>query len=206
MSIYCAPTLESTSSLISIFPSCLGAIGTCARWLFKKSCLRYNNKLQAARGNSWELIVFSWTRFFAVRVTEFAWNSRDLSKPSLKTEKVMLLLCWLEVYKLRREMNFWLTVSTIGELERLSYRRNKFCLLWIKFGYASLWLAKKNFKNVDGNLFFIVATGFYAKQCVPLPPNIIIVNFWSVKGILSPREQIWQFLQSKKLELYLIER
>ena len=69
----------------------LGITGTRARWLFKNYCLWDNNKLQDARGSSWELIVLSWTRFFKVRVTKSGPKSRDHSISSFETEKIMLL-------------------------------------------------------------------------------------------------------------------
>ena len=58
VSTSCAPTLESTSSRISIDRGWLEVIGTRARWLFKQSCL-WKNKLEAARGTPWESIVIS---------------------------------------------------------------------------------------------------------------------------------------------------
>ena len=65
-----APTLGSTSSLVFIVHSWLGVKRTRSIWLFKTFCLRDNNKLQAAGGFFWELIVISSTRSFAVRITE----------------------------------------------------------------------------------------------------------------------------------------
>ena len=91
MSISCAPTLEKTSSLISIVPSWLGVNGTHARWVFRKSYLWDNNKLQGARGFLRELLVTYWTRSFTVRVTESRQNPRGHSKLSLKSGKMMLL-------------------------------------------------------------------------------------------------------------------
>ena len=126
VSISCAPTLEGTSSLVSIVPSWLGVTGTRATWLFKKSCLWDNNKIQAARRNSCEFIVFSWARSFTVRVTESGPKSRNHSIPLLDTEKLMLLYCRLEVYKMRMEMSFWLTVWTNGESTRICYKWEDF--------------------------------------------------------------------------------
>ena len=88
---FSAPTLGSNSSLISCVPCWLGVTGTRARWLFENCCLWDSNKLQAARGNSFELIIFSWTRSFTVRVTESGPKSRDHSIPLLETAKIMLL-------------------------------------------------------------------------------------------------------------------
>ena len=44
------------------------------------------------------------------------------------------------------------------------------------------------------------------KQCVPSPPNNIIVGFWSLKGILKTWQQALHFLQSQKLVVLLVER
>ena len=87
----CAPTIESTSSLISCVPCWLGVNGTRARWLFKNCCLWDNNKLQASRGATWELIVNSCTKLCSFRVTETGPKSRDHSISSLETEIIILL-------------------------------------------------------------------------------------------------------------------
>ena len=86
----CVPLIESTSSIISIVHCWFGVTGNRARWFFKKSCHGDNNKLQIARGVSWELSFNFWTSF-TVKVTESDPKSRDRSKPSLETEKFMLL-------------------------------------------------------------------------------------------------------------------
>ena len=140
MSISCEPTLESTSSRVSIVPSGREVIETRARWLFKKSCSWDNNKFQAAREFSWELIAISWTRSCSVRVTESGSKSRDHSIPLLETEKIMLLYCRLEVYRIKLGMNFCITTSTNGNSTRLCHKWIDFCLFWLWFGYASLWL------------------------------------------------------------------
>ena len=150
MSISSAATFQSTSSLISRVFCWLGATETRARWLFKNSCLWDNYKLQAARGISWQLIVNSWARSFIVSVTESDQKSKDHSKPSLETEKIMLFLCRLKIYKMRLWMKFWLTVSTNGLLTRLCHKWNNFCLFRFKFGCAWLWLAEKFLRKGDG--------------------------------------------------------
>ena len=86
VSMSCAPTLQSTSSRISIIPCWMGLIGARTSGLLQKICLWDNNKLQAGRVFSWELIVISWTRSFTVRITEYDSKSRDHSKFSLETE------------------------------------------------------------------------------------------------------------------------
>ena len=100
VTISCATTLESTSSIISCVSCWLGLTGTRARWWFKNYCLWDNNKLQAARGISGEHIAISWTRSSTIRVIESGPKSRDHSIPSFGTAKTMLLYCRLKVYKL----------------------------------------------------------------------------------------------------------
>ena len=134
-----SPTLENTSSRISIVPSCLVVIGTRAGWMFTSSCLWDNGKLQAARGTYWEPIVISWTRSFTVRATEAGRKSRDHSKPSLETEKVMLLYCRLEFHKMRMERNFWLTVSENGWRHDYAINVMNFLFFWFSSGCACLW-------------------------------------------------------------------
>ena len=126
--ISCAPTLESTSSLISIVASWLGLTGTLARRLFKKSCLSDINKLQAAREISCELIVISWKRSFTVRVNESGPKSRDHSTPSLEIEKILLLYCRIKGYKMTTKLILWSTVSTNGVSARLCHKKIDFCL------------------------------------------------------------------------------
>ena len=140
VSFSCEPTLESTSSRVSIVPSGREVIETRARWLFKTSCIWDINNFQAAREISWELIVISWTRSCSVRVTESGPKSTDHSQPSLETKKIMLLYCRLEVYKLKLGRNFCITTSTNGYSTRLRHKWIDFCLFWLWFGYASLWL------------------------------------------------------------------
>ena len=91
--------------------SLVGGNATRARWLFQKSCLWDNNKLQAARGISLELIVISWTRSFTVRATECGAKSSGHSKPSANTEEILLLYCRLKVYEMRTELIFVVTCS-----------------------------------------------------------------------------------------------
>ena len=160
MSISCAPTLKSNSSLIYRVPSWLGVTGTIARWVFKESWIWDINKLQAARGLSCEIIVTSWTRSSTVRVTESDPKSRDHSKPSLETEKIKLVYCRLKVNKKRREMNFLLTASTNWESTQSCHKWNVFCLFWLWFGCAWLRLADEFLLKGGWFLFFVVAARF----------------------------------------------
>ena len=134
MSLSYAPTIESTLSLITMVPSWLGVIGTRARCLFKKSCLWDSNKLRAAREISWEIFVISWTTSLKIRITESGPKPKNYSKPLLETEKSMFHYCRLKVYKLRMQMNFWLTVSTNGESTRSCHKWNDFF-----FFYGTGW-------------------------------------------------------------------
>ena len=131
MSISCAPTLESTPTLISLVPSWLGVLGTLPRWLFKKSCLWDINYLKAATGISCELIVMSCPRSLPVRVTEIGPKSRKHSIPSLETQKIMLFYCRLKVFKMRSNISFWLSASSNGVSTRLCHNWNTFCLIWL---------------------------------------------------------------------------
>ena len=142
VSISCAPTLESTSSLFSCVPCWLGLTGTRAWWLFKHCCLWDKNKLQAAREISWEHKVLSWTRSFTVRVTVSGPKSGDHSIPSLETEKIILPQCRLNVYKIKMSMMFWLTVSTNGVSTRLSTEWRIFYFFWFSFGWVFLFRSR----------------------------------------------------------------
>ena len=181
MSISCAPTLESTSSRNSIVPCWLVVFGNRARWLLIKFYLWDNNKLQAARGISWELVVISWRRSFTVRLTESGPKSRVHSKPSLETEKVILLHCRFKAFEVRMEMNFWLTVSTNGESTRFCHKRKSFSF----FGSISAVLVcdrRRNFFEVGKGFSFSQSQlVFMAKLCVPTPPYHIMVGFWSLR-------------------------
>ena len=94
--------------------------------VFQISCLCDKNKLQAARGHSWELILISWTRSFTVSETESGPISKDYSLPSLETEQIMFLYCRLKVYKKRLENKFW---STKAKSTRLCHKWKFFALL-----------------------------------------------------------------------------
>ena len=138
---FCAYTWEHcVPRLHSFFLVGRRIIGTRARRLVKTSCLRDNNNIQAAGWISRELTVISWIRSFTVRATESNPKSRNPSKPSLETQKIMLLYCRLKLYKTRLALVFLLTLTTNGESTRL-------CDKWIvfgfrfKFGCAWLWLA-----------------------------------------------------------------
>ena len=73
----CAPTPESTSSLISSVPCWLRETGTRARWLFKNRCLWDNNKLQAARGIFWVNCQFMGEIFYS----QSRWTWSKVERP-----------------------------------------------------------------------------------------------------------------------------
>ena len=50
------------------------------------------------------------------------------------------------------------------------------------------------FKNGDGCTFPQSRLAFLAKQCVPSPPNNIVVGFWSLEGIFKTLQQALHFL------------
>ena len=81
------------------------------------------------------------------RVTGFGPKQRVHSMPSFVTEIIMLLYCRLKVYGMKEEMNFWLTVSTNGELTRLCQTWNDCWLFWHRYGCAWLWLVEKILGN-----------------------------------------------------------
>ena len=56
--IYCGPTLESTSSLISCVSCCLLVNGTRARWLFKNSCFETTTSFKLAKEFLGKLLSF----------------------------------------------------------------------------------------------------------------------------------------------------
>ena len=168
-----APTLESTSSLISNVPCWLGVMETCARWLFKKSCLWDNSNCQAAWGVSYELIVKFWSRSFTAKVTESGPKSRVHWIPSLKTEKIIIFCtlnvswvavdCRLKLNKMIWKMNMSLKSSTNSKRIRLFLIWTHFNLFWFGFGCAWLWLAEKFLQKWRWLLVFVVATRFSCK-------------------------------------------
>ena len=178
VSTFCAPTLESTSSLISIVPSCLEIFETRARWLFKTFCL---SEKKGVRGSSGELIVISRTRSFTVKVTESTPKLRDHSITSLETEKITLFYCRLEVYEKRMEQDFCLTVSTNGELTQLCHEWNIFRLFWLMFGCAWLCLAENFLRNWWRRTNFTVMARFlqsdvYHHQTTQLSDLVLKMN------------------------------
>ena len=70
VSVSCAPTLESTSSLISTAPCWLGVMGTRGKGLSRPFGLWDSNKKKAASGSSRELIVSFLVISFAPKTTE----------------------------------------------------------------------------------------------------------------------------------------
>ena len=145
-------------------PLWLAAIGTCTKWLFKNSCLWDNNKLQAARGTSWELIAFSGTRSFTVKTTEPGPSWKDYSKTSLEAQKNMLLYCRLKVYEMTLEMSFWSTGSTSGQLTRLCHEWKNFCLFGTNSGVLDCDWQINFFKIGNGFRFSNSGRVFFVRQ------------------------------------------
>ena len=134
--MFCASTLESNSSRISIVLCLLGVNGTSARCLFEDFSLCNTNTLQGARRNSTELFVNSEKKSFTVRKIEFGSKSKDNSIPSLEAEKLLLLYSRLMMSKLKMEVSFCLTVSTNGKWTRICHKRIDFSF----FGTSSVWM------------------------------------------------------------------
>ena len=85
----CAPTLDSTSFVISWYPSCLGVIVTPLKWSLRKFCLWSWNKFHAWRGISWVLIIISWSKSFTITSTESGPESKHHWFPSCDREKII---------------------------------------------------------------------------------------------------------------------
>ena len=168
-----ASTLESTSSLISIVPSCFSVTGTLGRWLSKKTCLWDNSNCQAARGSSYELIVILWTKSIIAIVTESGPKSRVHWIPSLETEKIMIFCklnvswvavdCRLKLIKMIWKLNTSLKSSANWKRIRWFHNWTHFNLLWFRFGCAWLWLAEKFLQKWRWFFFFVVATRLSCK-------------------------------------------
>ena len=139
-----APTSSTTSFFIYRSTFWVGVFRIRVRWLIKKSRRWDNNKLRAAIGFYMEFIATSWTRSFIVRLTKSGPKSRDHSLVLLEFEKIMLLYCWLKVYKMGLELIcFWLTVPTNREWAQIWNAWKYFCLFRHKFGCSWLGLAVK---------------------------------------------------------------
>ena len=196
MSISCAPTLESISSLISCVSCRLGVTGTRARWLFTKTCLWGNNQLQAARENSRKLIVSSWTRSFTVRVTESGPNLRDHSMHLLETEKIMLLYCRLKVYRMKIEKNFWLPVSTDEKRHNYAIKGRIIAFFGSRSGVIKSDWRRYFYKERISFFFFVITTRLFDMAMCRIPPSNIIVGLQTLKGIFKTKQRALHFLQS----------
>ena len=111
-------------SFIPCVPCWLGVIRIEAQGLFKKSCLWDKNNLQAAIEISCEPFIIPWKSIFTVRTTEPGPKSREISIASFSTEKVILPYFRLNLWKLRLEMSFRITVETNGKSTRLRQKCN----------------------------------------------------------------------------------
>ena len=125
------------------------------------------------------IVVVSRRRSFTVSGTESVPKSRNYSILSLENEKIILRYYRVKVYKMRKEMNFWLAVSTNGQLTRLCHKWNNFCLFWFMFGCAWLWLGESFLQKCRRKSSWFSSSWFvfFRKQCEPSPPNNIVVRF-----------------------------
>ena len=118
MSVSCAPTLESTSSLTSNVPCWLGAMGTRGKWLFKNCCIWDSNKDQAATGVSRELFVRFSSRSFTLKTTESGPKSKIYCVPLLETVNCIVLIVkkrvvsWRKVWKMKRKVSLCCSKTT----------------------------------------------------------------------------------------------
>ena len=133
------------------------------------------------------------TRYLLTGVTECGPNLGNHSKPSLKTEEIMLLYSRLKVYGMRMEMIFWLTVSTNGVLTRILH-------FLVQVWVCLILIGGKKSSEMNMEFFSHSCGSFFAKQCVPSPPSSIIVGFLPLKGILRTWGQPLRFLQLYNLE------
>ena len=92
VSVSCAPTLESTSPLISNVPCSLGVMRTRGKCLSKNCCLWNSNKYQAASGLSRELIVRFSSKTFTLKATESGPNSKIHCVPLFQTVNCIVLI------------------------------------------------------------------------------------------------------------------
>ena len=134
----CAPTLKSTSLHIFIVHSWLGVTRTHPRWFFKNFVFETTASSKLPEEFLADFLFILGRDVFTVSVTDSRPKSRDHSILLFETEKLMLLYCRLEMYKVRTEMSFWLTVSNNGESARKYNKCNHFCLFCRRFGCASL--------------------------------------------------------------------
>ena len=92
VSVLCAPTLESTFSLISNVPCRLEVMGTRGNCFSEKSCFWDSNKDNAVSGNSRELIVRFSSRSFTLETTESGPMSNFRCVPLLQTVNSFVLI------------------------------------------------------------------------------------------------------------------
>ena len=91
-------------------------------------------------------------------------------------------------------MKSWLTVSTNGVSTRLCHKWNICYFFWFRFGCVACDWRRNFFRKGDGFPFSYSRLVFLAKQCVPSPPNNIIVGLWSLKGKFKTWQQSLHFL------------
>ena len=142
VSLSCAPTIESIYFSNSFVPWHFGVVETRAKWLYKNSSPWDKQKSQAGRGISWKHILISRTTTFTVRMIESGLKSRDYWAPSLETEKLMVLDCRLNMYKIDQKRNFGLLYQPTRNRYNYAIHRVTLAANWSRFGCGWLWLAK----------------------------------------------------------------
>ena len=109
VSVSCAPTLESNSSLVSKVPCWLGVLGTRGKWLSRNFCLWDSNKDQAASGIARELTVKFSSRSFTDKTTESGQKFKIHCVPLLETVNCLALIVkervssWRKVWKTKKK-------------------------------------------------------------------------------------------------------
>ena len=159
MSISCAPTLESTSSLISIVPSWLALTGTRARWTFKKLLSLRQQQAPGCQRN----FLGAYCHHFldGSFCSQSDWicskTARRLNTVFGGWENRATLLQFESVQK-RLEMNCWLTASTSGKSTQLRHKWNDFCLFGTGSGVVDPEWRRNFSKRWKCFFFFIVTT------------------------------------------------
>ena len=92
-------------------------------------------------------------------------------------------------------MNMLLKLSASRKRIRLFHICTQFDLLLVQVRMCLVVIGEEIFSEKE-----MVSRSrdysFFAKQCVPSPPNNKIVGFWSLEGIFKTLQQDWHFLQS----------
>ena len=205
VSISCAPTLESTSSVISVLRSRLGVTGTLARRLLKS--LMFGTSTSSKLQEEFLVNVLSFPRRVPLQSGSLTLvQSREtIECPRWKLRKIMLLSCRLKEYKMRTKLNFWLNSSTNGDLTRLCHKWNDFCLFWLWLWCGWLRLAGEFHYKRRWRLFIVAATRLSFKAMCTITIKQKNSQFLVLKKLFKTWQQASQFLKSQKLNDLLVE-